>query len=168
VPEPVQIRRADAADGEILLSLVDALADYEKLARPSSSARERLIRDGFGPTPRFQAYLAELHGRVVGYAITFETYSSFLALPTLYLEDVFVLPETRRAGVGSALFRHLAAEAIRRGCGRMEWVVLDWNAPAIDFYERLGARRLREWHSYRLDADGLARVVGETARPVNG
>lgn len=161
MPVPVRIRRATAADVEVLLSLVDALADYEKLDRPSKSARERLIRDGFGPTPRFEAYLAELEDRIVGYAITFETYSSFLALPTLYLEDVFVLPDARRAGVGSTFVRQLAAEAVRRGCGRMEWVVLDWNAPAIDFYERLGARRLREWHTYRLDAGELSRLAGE-------
>jgi GNAT superfamily N-acetyltransferase len=157
----LHIRPAAAADAETFLSLVDALADYEKLERPTAEARERLVRDGFGPDPRFQAYLAELDGRAVGYAITFETYSSFLALPTLYLEDIFVLPEARRHGVGSAMFRMLAREAVRRGCGRMEWAVLDWNQLAIDFYEKLGARRMQEWYTYRLTADQL-RAIAET------
>lgn len=153
--ETVLVRPATAADADVFLELVDALADYERLARPSAAARERLLRDGFGPQPRFQPYLAVLEGRPVGYAITLETYSSFLALPTLYLEDLFVLPEVRTRGVGRAMFRFLASEAVRRGCGRMEWVVLDWNQLAIKFYERLGARRMTEWFTYRLTADRL-------------
>lgn len=159
----LHIRPATAADAEVFLALVDALADYEKLARPTPQARERLRRDGFGPPEqrRFQPYLAELDGEAVGYAFTFETYSSFLALPTLYLEDLFVLPEARGRGAGYALFRFLAAEAVRRGCGRMEWQVLDWNALAIGFYERLGARRLREWYGYRLTAEQLRELAGE-------
>ncbi|CAN5690381.1 GNAT family N-acetyltransferase [soil metagenome] len=157
--DPIRIRPAAVSDADVFLSLVDALADYEELARPTPDARERLLRDGFGPEPRFRAFLVELEGRAVGYAITFETYSSFLALPTLYLEDLFVLPEARRHGVGSAVFRFLAGEAARRGCGRMEWTVLDWNQLAIDFYEKLGARRMREWHAYRLTADQLRELA---------
>jgi GNAT superfamily N-acetyltransferase len=160
----VTVRRAAAADAEVFLSLVDALADYERLDRPTPAARERLLRDGFGPEPRFRAYLAEHGGRAVAYAITFDTYSSFLALPTLYLEDVFVLPDARRHGVGTAIFRELAAEAVRRGCGRMEWSVLDWNRLAIDFYEKLGARRMAEWYTYRLTSEQLERIAaGERA-----
>jgi GNAT superfamily N-acetyltransferase len=155
----LSLRPATAVDAEVFLSLVDALADYEKLDRPSPAARERLVRDGFGSAPRFQAYLAEWNGRAVAYAITFETYSSFLALPTLYLEDIFVLPEARRHGVGRALFRMLAQEAARRGCGRMEWAVLDWNRLAIDFYEKLGARRMEEWYTYRLTAEQLQEIA---------
>jgi GNAT superfamily N-acetyltransferase len=155
----LSIRPAAAVDAEVFLSLVDALADYEKLDRPTAEARERLVRDGFGPAPRFQPYLAELDGRAVAYAITFETYSSFLALPTLYLEDIFVLPDARRHGVGSAMFRVLAGEAVRRGCGRMEWAVLDWNQLAIDFYEKLGASRMREWYTYRLTAEQLREIA---------
>jgi GNAT superfamily N-acetyltransferase len=157
----LSIRPAAASDAETFLRLIDALADYEKLDRPTPEARERLLRDGFGPAPRFQAYLAETDGRAIAYAITFETYSSFLALPTLYLEDIFVLPEARRHGVGSAMFRMLAREAVRRGCGRMEWAVLDWNQLAIDFYEKLGARRMQEWYSYRLTADQLREIAGD-------
>jgi GNAT superfamily N-acetyltransferase len=158
----VSIRPLRPADADVFLALVDALADYEKLDRPTPAARERLAADGLGERPRFRAFLAELDGRPVAYAITFPTYSSFLALPTLYLEDLFVLPEARGKGVGGALFRFLAAEAVRQGCGRMEWAVLDWNRLAIDFYERLGARRLSDWYGYRLTRDQLEEIA-ETA-----
>ncbi|MGH7469878.1 MAG: GNAT family N-acetyltransferase [Longimicrobiales bacterium] len=151
----IRIRAARPNDADVLLELVDALADYEKFERPSVNARERLTRDLFGPHPRIQAYLAELNGEAVAYAITLETYSSFLALPALYLEDIFVKLDYRRHGVGRALFRFLAGEAIRRGCSRMEWAVLDWNKLAIDFYEHIGARRVAEWNLYRLSAQQL-------------
>lgn len=159
----IEIRPAAVADAEAFLGLVDELADYEKLDRPSPEARQRLLRDGFGESPRFRAYLASVDGRDVGYAITFHTYSSFLALPTLYLEDLFVLPEARRHGVGREFFRFLAGQAVRDGCGRMEWVVLDWNQLAIDFYDRLGARRMTEWYPYRLDGAQLEAVAGGAA-----
>ena len=156
----IEILPVAPGDEDTFLGLVDALADYERLPRPTPEARERLTRDGFGENPLFHAYLARLDGKAVGYAITFFTYSSFLARPTLYLEDLFVLPEARGSGVGKALFTFLAGEAVRRGCGRMEWVVLDWNQLAIDFYERLGARRLTEWYTYRLAGEELERVAG--------
>lgn len=157
--DPVQIRAATPADADTFLALVDALADYEKLERPTPEARERLVADAFGPRPRIRVHLAELEGRAVAYTITCETYSSFLALPTLYLEDLFVLPEARRHGIGSAFFRFLAGEAVRGGYGRMEWVVLDWNQLAIGFYEKLGARRMSEWYTYRLTAEQLREVA---------
>lgn len=157
----ITIRPATAADGETFLTLVDALADYEKLDRPSPDARARLIRDAFGPSPRISVFLGERDGTAVSYAIVLETYSSFLALPTLYLEDLFVIPDARRFGIGSAFFRFLAGEALRRGCGRMEWVVLDWNQLAIDFYEKLQARRMSEWYTYRLTAEQLREISGE-------
>ena len=161
--DTIHVRNATRQDAPVFLDLIDALADYEKLDRPTPEARERLLRDGFGERPFFQPYIAELDGRPVAYAMTFLTYSSFLALPTLYLEDLFVLPEARGRGAGKALFRFLAAEAVRHGCGRMEWAVLDWNQPAIDFYERLGARRMREWYPYRLTRDQLDAIAGEEA-----
>lgn len=161
--DAVTVRPATPADAETWLTLVDALADYEKLDRPSAEARGRLVNDAFGPEPRrIQVYVGEVEGRAVAYAITCETYSSFLALPTLYLEDLFVLPGARRGGIGGAFFRFLAAEALRRGCGRMEWAVLDWNQLAIGFYEKLGARRMREWYTYRLTA-GQLREIAATA-----
>lgn len=159
MPDAIRIRPAERADAETFLTLVDALADYEKLARPTPEARERLVRDAFGERPRIGVHLLELEGRAVGYTITFETYSSFLALPTLYLEDLFVLPEARCHGVGRAAFRFLAGEAVRRGCGRMEWQVLDWNQLAIDFYERAGARRMSDWYTYRLTAEQLREIA---------
>jgi GNAT superfamily N-acetyltransferase len=159
----IDIRAAIEEDADLLLDLIDALADYEKLPRPDPAARNRLRRDGFGDRPLFRAYLGELDGVPVAYAITYHTYSSFLALPTLYLEDLFVLPRARGKGLGGAMFRHLAAEAVAQGCGRMEWVVLDWNQNAIDFYERLGARRLNEWYTYRLTRERLLELTsGET------
>jgi GNAT superfamily N-acetyltransferase len=160
VAEDVAIRPATRADAEAWLGLVDALADYEKLDRPKPDARERLVEHAFGEAPRIWVWLAEAEGQTVAYAIVCETYSSFLARPTLYLEDLFVLPEARRRGIGRAFFRVLAAEALRRGCGRMEWVVLDWNQLAIEFYEGLGARHMREWYTYRLNAEQLAEIAG--------
>ena len=158
----VVIRPLTPADVEAFLSLVDALADYERLPRPDPEARRRLTADALATPPRFHVLLAELDGRPVGYAAYFETYSTFLARPTLYLEDIFVLEEARGWGVGRALMGALAREAVRRGCGRMEWLVLAWNHPAMGFYERLGARRLDDWVPYRLTADDLARLAGES------
>ena len=160
--DSVVVRPLAPEDVPVFLELIDALADYEQLPRPSADARERLAQDalpGGGPggdqPARFEALLAEVSGVVVGYAVFFMTYSTFLARPSLYLEDIFVRPEARGAGAGKALFRACAQEAVRRECGRMEWVVLDWNRPAIEFYERRGARRLGEWQTYRLDGEAL-------------
>ncbi len=153
------VRKANAEDASIILALVDALAAYEKLVPPDSTAKTRLIADMFSPRPRLDAYLAEYETKAVGYAFVFETYSSFLALPTLYLEDLFVMPEYRNKQVGYALFRAMVAEAHQRGCGRMEWAVLDWNQLAIDFYNRFGARYMQEWHPYRLVRSDMERIL---------
>lgn len=146
----INIRRAEKTDADAMLQLVDALADYEKLPKPNAAARERLTRDCFGDKPRFEAFLADVDKTTVGYAFFFETYSSFLALPILFLEDLFVLPDHRKKRVGISLFTAVAQEAFRRGCGRMEWTVLDWNQLAIGFYNALGAQHLREWQLFRL------------------
>src|SRR5438067_2414042 len=155
IAENVRVRKATPDDAETVLRLIVALAEFERLPPPDAAAQKRLIADAFGPRPRFEIFLAELDGQVVGYAFVFETYSTFLALPTLYLEDLFVLTEFRGRKVGYALFRHCPQEALRRGCGRFEWVVLDWNTHAINFYERLGAKWLDDWRVYRLDREGL-------------
>jgi GNAT superfamily N-acetyltransferase len=144
------VRKAVASDEPAILALVDALADYEKLARPTADARARLMRDMFGPRPRIDCFLAFADGYPVGYAIVLETYSSFLARPTLYLEDLFILDEYRKRGVGRALFDTALDEAKRRGCGRMEWTVLDWNQLAIDFYRKVGGTHMAEWQLYRI------------------
>ena len=149
------IRRAAREDAHILIDLIRALARFEHLEPPDSMAEERLLRDGWGDQPRFEAWLACVGERAVGYLLLFETYSTFLARPTLYIEDIFVLPEARGQGAGSALFHHAQKLAEERGCGRMEWCCLDWNTAAQAFYERAGARRLSEWFYYRLDVDGF-------------
>ena len=156
----VQIRRATQRDAPQLLSLIDALAAYEKLKPPDAAARQRLINDMGGEHPKYEAYLAEVNGTAAGYAFVFETYSSFLARPTLYLEDIFVLPSYRHQKVGYALFKEMVAEASRRGCGRMEWAVLDWNKLAINFYQQIGATYLKEWCLYRLTRDEMKAIVG--------
>src|SRR5579872_4769210 len=119
----VSVRRAVAHDSDLLISLIIGLAEFEKLPPPDEAAQRRLLSDAFGPHPRFEIYLAEVGSTVAGYAFVFETYSTFLARPTLYLEDLFVLPEYRGKRIGYALMLHLAAEALRRGCGRLDWVV---------------------------------------------
>jgi GNAT superfamily N-acetyltransferase len=153
----VSIRPATPADGPAFLALVDALADYEKLARPDTGAKERLLADAFTvQPPRFSLLLAETEDAgVIGYAVTFETYSTFLARPTLYLEDLFIHPDFRGIGAGRALFGAVQSEAKTRGCGRMEWTCLDWNELAWKFYERRGATHLNDWRMYRLTEDQL-------------
>jgi len=156
-----EIRKAARADAPALLKLIVALAEFEKLAPPDAEAQKRLVEDGFGDKPRFEVWLAFCAGEPepVGYAFLFETYSSFLARPTLYLEDIFVLPQFRGRGVGSALLRHCIRLAHERGCGRMEWTVLDWNVKAQKVYDGLGARRLNEWFLYRLTQDKIGKLA---------
>ena len=151
----VRVRPLGAADLPAFLDLIDALADYERLARPDAAARGRLAADALAQPPRFEALLADVQGEVVGYAVFFMTYSTFLARPTLYLEDLFVRPVARGRGAGAALFDTCAGEAVARGCGRMEWQVLDWNTPSIEFYRRRGARHGAEWLPYRLEDQAL-------------
>jgi len=158
----VEVRPLGPGDIEDFIELIEALAGYEQLTPPDEAARERLAADALAARPRFYARLAHLDGRAVGYAVFFETYSTFLALPTLYLEDLFVLPDVRGAGIGDALFRSCAAEAVRRGCGRMEWQVLRWNDLALGFYDHRGATPLHEaWLCYRLAGDAL-RALAES------
>jgi GNAT superfamily N-acetyltransferase len=151
VNDCILVRAARPEDGAAILMLVDALAAFEKLTPPDGGARERLIEDIFGPRPRLGAWLAEVDGQPVAYALAYESYSSFLGRPKLYLEDIFVLPEFRGRKVGYALFQEMVAEARRLGCARLEWLVLDWNQHAIEFYERLGAKRKSGWFMYQME-----------------
>jgi len=155
------IRRATKEDGAALITLIESLALYEKLAPPDAAATKRLLGDMNAEHPKFEAILAEEEGKAVGYAIIFETYSSFAALPVLYLEDLFVLPAFRKQKIGLELFRALVREARRRGCCRIEWVVLSWNEPAISFYKRIGAVRLDEWETFRLPKEAYETVLGD-------
>ncbi len=133
------------------VSLISALADYEKLSPPSPDAIERLRKDAFGDKPRYEAFLClDDQSHAVGYAFCFETYSSFLAKPTMYLEDLFVLEDRRTSGAGGALFDHVVALGQSRGCGRVDWQVLDWNMLARDFYAKRNAEWMNEWLLYRI------------------
>ncbi|MDB6138085.1 MAG: acetyltransferase [Verrucomicrobiaceae bacterium] len=156
------LRRAARADAPGFLRLVTALADFEKLEPPNAAAQARLVADAFGEKPRFETWLAFVEGQTgpVGYAIFLETYSSFLALPSLYIEDVFVLTEHRQQGIGGALLRKAAELAHERGCGRMEWTALNWNANARRVYEeKMGAQHMSEWCLYRMTAEALRRYL---------
>ncbi len=157
----IAVRQVAAADAPALLALIDGLADYEDLPRPDAAARARLTRDLAVEPPLFRALLAERDGRPVGYAVYFFAYSTFLARPTLYLEDVFVQPSERGNGAGLALMRAVARAAVERDCGRLEWSVLIWNRPAMAFYERLGAAPLLEWQPWRLLPQQFARLAAD-------
>ena len=140
-----------AARFDDFIDLIRALADYERLAPPDGAAIERLRHDALAPQPRFEAALAfNDAGKAVGYATWFHTYSTFLAKPTIYLEDLFVREDARESGAGSALFEHVRTLGAERGCGRMEWTVLDWNTLAREFYKRRQATWLKEWLLYRV------------------
>lgn len=158
------IRPARRADGRAFLDLVVALATFEKLPPPDAGARRRLLRDAFGKRPRYRLWVAVLDRKVVAYAIFFFTYSSFLARPTLYLEDIFVHPDARGRGVATAMMRKLAAEARRLGCGRFEWMVLDWNERAVKLYRGLGAKEMKQWLLYRVQGTGLGRLAQPSRR----
>ncbi len=155
---PHTIRPATAADAGALLELIRGIAEYEQLTDAVVNTEAAILKNGFGPDPCFHALLCEAPGRQkpVGFALFFFTYSTFTGKPSLYLEDLFVRPEERGGGFGKALFMALVRIAQQRGCGRMEWSVLDWNRPAIDFYLRLGAKAMDGWTVYRLDEAALA------------
>ncbi len=162
MPE-IRIRPVTQHDVEVFLELVDAHAAFERMEPPPPEARKRLIRDALAEPPKYRAYLATIEGRDVGYAITYEAYSSFLARPTFFLEDIFVFSEYRGMGFGGVMFRYLVKEAVRLDCARMEWMVQDWNEGAIRFYERRGAVQLSEWHSYRIDEEHLKKLAEKDA-----
>lgn len=144
-----------------ILALIKGLAEYERLTHEVRATQAALRRHGFGPRPYFETLICSRGPTPVGFALYFFTYSTFMARPSLYLEDLFVRPEERGRGAGRALLRELARIAMRRGCGRMEWTVLDWNAPSIGFYERLGAELKREWILTRLTGEPLRRLAFE-------
>ncbi|MEZ5384522.1 MAG: GNAT family N-acetyltransferase [Prosthecobacter sp.] len=158
----IELRPLTREHASSFLRLVIGLADFEKLTPPDEAAQARLVEDALGEKPRIEVWLAFVNddAEPCGYMILVETYSSFLALPTLYLEDVFVTPERRNAGVGSALLKKVVSLAHERGCGRVEWTALDWNVNAQRVYEqRLGAKRLSEWFLYRMTRDDMARYL---------
>jgi len=155
----LHIRPATPADAATIATLVRELAEYEKLLHEAQASADDFQRELESPSPVIRVFLAEWDGAPVGFALYFFNFSTFVGRAGLYLEDLFVRPSMRGKGVGRALLRALAREARERGCGRMEWAVLDWNEPALDFYRSLGARPLKEWIVHRLtrsEIDALA------------
>lgn len=157
-----RIRRATARDAADILRLIRALAKYERLSREVVATVPQLRKTLFGRTPAARVLLAQREGRVVGFALYFQNYSTFLARSGLYLEDLFVEPSARGLGIGKALFEAVGREAARRGCGRYEWSVLDWNRPAIGFYKSFGARPLDDWTVFRLSGAPLKKLARRT------
>ena len=157
----ISIRPATPNDVPTLASLIRALSQYEKLEHEVTMTEDKLRASMFGPRPYAEALLAEEDGKPVGFALFFHNYSTFLAQPGLYLEDLYVLESHRGKGIGKALLVQLAKIAVERSCGRMEWAVLDWNVDAIGFYEKLGAKPNSEWTVYRLTGDSLNGLAGQ-------
>jgi len=153
------IRRGTRRDAPAIARLIRGLAEYERLLREAKATAADIRRHGFGRRRYFETLICRRGREPVGFALYFFTYSTFVGRPTLYLEDLFVRPEERGNGAGRALLAALARVAVRRGCGRMEWAVLDWNRPAIGFYRRLGARLRREWILTRLAGAPLRRLA---------
>ena len=158
---PFKLRDAVPEDCAEIARLVRALAEYEKLADEARATDEDFRLALFGTPARAQAALAVVDGRSVGLALWFYNFSTFVGRAGLYVEDVFVEPAHRGAGIGRAFFRMMAARAVQEGCGRMEWSVLDWNTPAVDFYRALGAEPMSEWTVQRLSGDTLQRLAQE-------
>ena len=156
----MKIREAVSGDVPLILTLIRELAAYEKLLEAVVATEELIGETLFGKTPRAEVLIAELDSAPVGFALYFHNYSTFLGRPGIYLEDLFVRPEARNHGVGRALLVRLAEVAVRRGCARLEWTVLDWNKGAIAFYRKLGASPCEGWTTYRLEGDALARLSG--------
>jgi GNAT superfamily N-acetyltransferase len=155
------LRIAPATESDIpsILDLIQGLAEYEKLADTVTATEEQLRETLFGTRPAAEVLLAHWDGECAGFAVFFATYSTFLAQPGLYLEDLYVKPHLRSKQIGSALFQHLAGIATQRGWPRLEWSVLQWNEPAIRFYRKLGAVPMEDWARYRLSGDALKRLA---------
>jgi GNAT superfamily N-acetyltransferase len=157
----VDIRPGELADVPLIAELIRGLARYERLEHEVVMTEEKLTDTLFGERRYAETLIAGVDGEPAGFALFFHNYSTFLAQPGIYLEDLFVVPERRGHGVGRALLERLAQTAVDRGCGRLEWAVLDWNRDAIGFYERLGAKPNSDWTVYRLAGESLRALAGE-------
>lgn len=157
----ISIRPARSDDVPTILSLIRGLAEYEKLAQECEADEAKLAETLFGDEPCAEVVIAEVDGEAAGFALFFQNYSTFLARPGLYLEDLFVQPRFRGLGLGRRLMVHLARLAVARGYGRFEWSVLDWNAPAIGFYRSLGAVGMDEWTVQRVSGEALRRLAAD-------
>ncbi|MBZ5648123.1 MAG: GNAT family N-acetyltransferase [Acidobacteriia bacterium] len=159
----LRIRPAGQADIPLILEFIRDLATYERAPEQAVARPEDLRRDGWGPEPKFRVVIAEWDNRPAGFALFFYNYSTWQGRPGLYLEDLFVRPEFRGKGIGKSLLVHLAQIAVRENCGRFVWQVLDWNQPAFDFYEALGAKKLTEWITMRIEGEALERLAKTSA-----
>jgi GNAT superfamily N-acetyltransferase len=158
------IRPATANDAALLSAMIHEFAEFEHLGHEVSTTEEDILREGFGPRPKFRAVIAEWDGQPVGYALFFEFFSSFQGRPGMFLDDIFVRPDFRKHGIGKSLLAHVAGIAFREKCFCMRWEVLDWNKQAIDFYTSLGASFLDEWKPAILIGDALE-AVAKSAEP---
>jgi GNAT superfamily N-acetyltransferase len=156
------IRGAQPEDVGTILKLIRGLAEYEHAPQSAEATEEDLLRDGFGATPKFHCVIAEWEGAPVGFALYFYNYSTWKGRPGIFLEDIFVWPEFRGKGIGKALLLHVAKTAVAEKCGRYEWQVLDWNTPAIEFYEGLGAKRMKEWLPMRVEGSALLELANKS------
>ncbi len=152
------IRKATAGDAAQILEFIRALAAFERAPDAVTATEEGLIRDGFGPSPYFHCLIAEYDGLPAGFAFYFFNYSTWVGRPGIYVEDLFVLPQFRRLGIGKELLKRVAAIAMENGCQRLQLEVLDWNTPAIEFYRAIGAEFLDEWRNVRLSGEALKRL----------
>jgi GNAT superfamily N-acetyltransferase len=157
----LSIRPATDVDVPAILEFIRGLAEYEKLSHEVKATEAQLREHLFGARPAAEAMVAKIGGRGVGFALYFTTFSTFAGLPGIWLEDLFVLPEHRRKGIGRALLIAVAGIAVGRNCGRLEWSVLDWNVPAIKLYQSLGAVAMSDWTTQRLSGDALLRLASK-------
>jgi GNAT superfamily N-acetyltransferase len=155
----LKIRPANIDDVGLILQFIRELAEYEREPHAVTATEADLERDGFGADPKFRVLIAEWDGKPAGFALYFYNYSTWLGLPGLYLEDVYVRPEFRGKGIGKTLLLYLARLAVQENCGRFQWQVLDWNTPSIKFYESLGARVMKEWLTMRVEGDALQKMA---------
>lgn len=153
------IRKATAADAPLILDFIRGLADYEREPKAVVATEDDLLRDGFGPEPKYRCIIAEWDNAPVGFAFFFYNYSTWRGRPGIYLEDLFVLPEMRGKGIGKGLLQHVAQIALRERCYGIRWMVLEWNEPALKFYEGLGAEMLGEWETMMLTGSALSRLA---------
>jgi GNAT superfamily N-acetyltransferase len=166
--DAITIRPAREDEVPLVLQFVRELAEYEHLLHEAVATEERVRRHLFGPRPYAEVVFACLDDVPVGFALFFHNYSTFLGKPGIYLEDLFVRPNARGKGLGKALLTWLAAQAVKRDCGRLEWAVLDWNEPSIRFYKSLGARAMAEWNVYRLDGEALSGLAKRSPQSPGG
>lgn len=155
----LNIRPATPTDVPLIQQFIRDLAEYERSPESAVATQKDLLRDGFGPEPKYRCILAEWDGRPAGFAFFFYNYSTWQGRPGLYLEDLFVKPVFRGKGIGKALLLHLAKIAVDEDCGRFQWQVLDWNTPAIDFYKSLGAKTMNEWLTMRIEGEDIKKLA---------